>query len=394
MKIAISANNIVYGSRAVRRYVLNLIKYLPLIDKENEYIALVIGRGKTIYSLPPSPENGNLRYVWRRIPARLLNRLWKHTSLLSLECLLSYHYNQHALLISPHDIPIVATGLCPIEFNFDTASSIVSCDWSLRGEALLQAITVCDPNQYVTWSNGTIEQTYKPMLISEHRIDAKDSVSCRRQVDLMIDKMRDNTRFFCGNAPIIRIDLTAGLDSRAVLAILLSVVENTRVKANTAGEVDDIEVNVARRLANRYHFSHEYNILQTTNIESFLTYSKMLAFVTNGDTNSKRAIHPLPDFEGSPPPELPGGGSAPFKGPYYPNRGPYYPSLHAKQLLRLTAEDVIQHLEKKYPMIKSLPWASQDFPEHVRLRLARIIIQVNIAIIMAYSCPTNRCVND
>lgn len=88
MKIAIPANSIVYGGRAVRRYVLNLIKYLPLIDKENEYVALVIGTGKAMYSLPPSPENGNLRYVWCKIPARLLNRLWRYTSLLSLEFLL------------------------------------------------------------------------------------------------------------------------------------------------------------------------------------------------------------------------------------------------------------------------------------------------------------------
>ena len=57
---------------------------------------------------------------------------------------LRYFCDQDLLLISNHDLPIIATGLCELNFDLVTAASIVSCGWSIRGASLVQNLQVCD----------------------------------------------------------------------------------------------------------------------------------------------------------------------------------------------------------------------------------------------------------
>jgi hypothetical protein len=64
---------------------------------------------------------------------------------------LSYFFDGEFILVSPHDIPIVATGLYPVEIDLASAGSTVAFDWSLNGKSLLKNISVCSPHEYVTW---------------------------------------------------------------------------------------------------------------------------------------------------------------------------------------------------------------------------------------------------
>jgi hypothetical protein len=288
------------------------------------------------------------------------------SDIVGLRTLRYYHDRQH-LLISPHDIPIIATGLCPVEFNLDSACSIVSCEWSLQGRPLLEKINACDPNECITWHDGTLSRVRKQLLISQDRIKSGDHISCARQIDLMIEKMREKTRTFCSNSPGVRIDVTAGLDTRAILGILLSVVDGSHVKARTSGAVDSSDVRMAKKLAKHYKFSHEYHVPKAEGVDSFLAYSKLLAFAMNGDTNSKRAVHPLPRLETAPPPLFDGSGGEIYRGYYYPK-----PSARPG-LAQLTTDDIISLLEKKFPKLQTLPWPCPDFAENVRSRLVEIV---------------------
>ena len=282
---------------------------------------------------------------------------------------LRYFNNSETILISTHDIPVIATGLCPVEYNLESACSIVGCDWSLLGRSLIKKIDNCDPHEYVVWQNGELKQVYKPLITPENRIDAKDSKSILHRVDSIIEKIRASAREFCAQFPVITIDLTAGMDSRTVLGLVLSVAESSHIRAQTAGSVNNFEVQMAQKLSRYYKINHEYHLpnTETATVDSFLDYSKWLAFLANGDTNSKRATNPLPDLTTKPIPKCDGGG-----GEIY--RGYYYPHPFSKQAIgQFSPDDIIKLLEKKFSRIKTLPWSIPDFPDSIRLRLKEIV---------------------
>ncbi|MBN1816926.1 MAG: hypothetical protein JW828_06170, partial [Sedimentisphaerales bacterium] len=71
---------------------------------------------------------------------------------------LHYFTNGSALLISPHDLCILATGLCPAELDRLSIASLLSCDWSLGGQPLLKNILSCEPDFYYIWGGGLAEK--------------------------------------------------------------------------------------------------------------------------------------------------------------------------------------------------------------------------------------------
>lgn len=270
-----------------------------------------------------------------------------------------------SIWVSPHDIPIVATGLCPPEFNLLSASSIVFFDWSLGGRSLVKAIEVCSPNEYIKWEDGDTRRVYKPLIRPENRIHIHDKVGVDKQVDLMIENIIEGTRAFCRNEPVVHMDLTAGLDTRAVLAVALAAMDSSRLKSFTAGDKNSFEVRTARRLAATYHLSHGYDIPKERNCDSFMAHCRLRAFMLNGDTNGKRAADGMPSYDETP--ILSGSGAEIFRGYYYPS------SVGKNGLMRLTLQDAIQLFEKKMSRIKRLPWVSDELPEKVRLLLVDVL---------------------
>ena len=93
------------------------------------------------------------------------------------------------------------------------------------------------------------------------------------------------------------VELTAGIDSRAILAILLSVFKNTQIIAQTGGMPHDFEVILAKRLAEKYEFEHKVSSPTAEKPEEFLSHARLFAFVTNGMENSKRATNGLPSYK-------------------------------------------------------------------------------------------------
>jgi hypothetical protein len=278
---------------------------------------------------------------------------------------LRYFDSGEALFVSSHDVPIIATGLCPVEFDLATACSIICYDWSLGGKSLVQGIQVCNPNEYVRWTQNDLKKVVHPLIKADARIPTRDRRALARQIDLMVETMIENTRKFVKDEPVIYMDLTAGLDTRAVLGLVLSMIDESHLTTFTAGGGNSFEVRTASRLARMYGFGHQQDTPALSDCDSFLGHCRLRAFLMNGDTDGKRAVDRLPRYDDTP--RISGNGAEIF-------RGYYYPVSYGKQpLLKLTMEDVVKVLEKKIAAKKHLAWISNQLVKSVRMRLIDII---------------------
>jgi hypothetical protein len=279
---------------------------------------------------------------------------------------LRFFSDDRGFIASPHDIPIVSTGCCPAEIDSVSAASILAFDWSLEGRSLLREISAHHPNELISWRAGTVTRHCKPMLNPEGTLDERDHGALKRHLEMMKRHMIENVWSYRNGEAAIKMDLTAGLDSRAVLAVLLKAVGAERVKAYTAGEKESRDVKAARELSRRYKFSHGYGLPETADYDTFYQYCRLRAFLMNGDTNAKRATTPLPSYDETP--NLHGGGGEIYRGYYY------YPDLYRKYS-KGNPDDrqVLAILEKKYRRLQTLPWLSDDLQGNIGERLEKII---------------------
>ena len=89
MRIAIEASNVLYGSSAIRRYVVNLIQHLVRIDRENSYLAFYTYFRKSPYSLLKFPDEiNNFKNISSSVPASLWWTLWNITGYPKIESLI------------------------------------------------------------------------------------------------------------------------------------------------------------------------------------------------------------------------------------------------------------------------------------------------------------------
>ncbi len=272
---------------------------------------------------------------------------------------LRFFNNKNTLLVSVHDIPIIATGLCATELDTVSAGSSVLFDWSFGGKSMLKDITVCSPFDYYTWCNGDFNRTHKPLLKTSERIDANDKNGIKRQVDLMIGNMRRNTRHFCGDNSNIYMELTAGIDSRVILAILLSVVDASRITAVTAGHKYSLDVKTAKLLADKCNVKYEYSAPDFPDKDIFLKNTKILAFFMNGDTSGKRAITGGYSYDATP--KLGGNSGEIFS-------GAFYNYFYAKSDL-FDVVNFFEFLQKILSNGNELSWKDEHIPESINRRL-------------------------
>lgn len=261
--------------------------------------------------------------------------------------------------VSTHDAAIVATGVLPPRFDLDAVASAAAIDWSLGGRSFLHGVTSLEPDEYVTWSGGEPEYQSDPLSMTAGRLHRGQKRETREHLSRISDHLVRSTAAFCGPAGPIKADLTAGVDTRTVLALLLAGVEKKRITVGTEGQEDDLDVIVAREIAATYGVTHELMINEPPEPDRFLERLDVLAFATNGDTDGKRALTNIfgkAEFS-DPTPRLCGHGAL--------YRGPYYPLRSRHELLSLTQEDVVHHFSRKFHRIHGLPW--KDHGERDRL---------------------------
>ena len=265
----------------------------------------------------------------------------------------------------------MAAGACEADLNIESAASILSFDWSLSGESLIKGIRSCHPNEYMVWSNSRLEQIKKPLLDLTQRLDARDSTSYNNHIDLIIEKMQSYVRNACDGTSVVDVDLTAGIDSRAIFGIILSVLDASQIRIHTAGADQSLDVRVARQIARSYSIIASNFMPNTPKISSFSDYCSLLALTMNGDTNSKRAVSDFPKICPDDPPHFKGLGGEIYRGHYYPtSRGRLATS---SRLATLSLPEVISALTDKFPRIYRLPWQSEDMAESMERKLQTIV---------------------
>jgi len=220
-----------------------------------------------------------------------------------------------AILVSTHDLPIVATGLCPPDLDLLSAASVLTFGWSIGPTSLVRGIEPCDPNEYVRWSNRKIERVWDPPIRTCARLEQGDSGGRIGKVDQMIELTRANTRRFVRDHSEVDVDLTAGLDSRTVLAITLSLQPRPPLTAVTAGR-HSTDVRIARLLARLYDVPRRTSVPNTRNTDAFFEHLRLRAYAMNGATHGKRAVDPPPNLTGRSP-TLSGTGGEVYRGFYY-----------------------------------------------------------------------------
>jgi asparagine synthetase B (glutamine-hydrolysing) len=202
---------------------------------------------------------------------------------------LRWFADRDAFLVSSHDLPIVATGLCPPEIDLGTAATILSTGWSLQGRSLLRNVRRCSPHHLVAW-DGEINELYRPLVALDSRLDERDQLGQEKLREEMIELTRLHARHVCGDRERIFSDLTAGFDSRAGLAVLLSTVKATQLVLQTSGGASNLEVMVAGRIAEHYGLTHKIAAPRLSDRAAFWENCKVRAFFLNGDTDAKRSL--------------------------------------------------------------------------------------------------------
>jgi hypothetical protein len=202
---------------------------------------------------------------------------------------LRWFADHDALLVSSHDLPIVATGLCRPEIDLCTAATILSTEWSLQGRSLLRNVHRCSPHYVVTW-DGETSELYRPLIALDNRLDECDQLGQEKLREEMIELTSLHARHVCGDRERIFSDLTAGFDSRAGLAVLSSAVKTERLILQTSGSPSNFEAMVAGRIAEQYGLTHKITAPQLSDRDAFWENCKARAFFLNGDTDAKRSF--------------------------------------------------------------------------------------------------------
>jgi asparagine synthetase B (glutamine-hydrolysing) len=264
---------------------------------------------------------------------------------------LRYFSHQDLLLISNHDLPIIATGLCGLNFDLVSVASIVSCDWSMQGASLVRNLQVCDSHSYVRRHAGRTERVRLPVLSLQERLDPGDSRALSQLTEEMVETLRQTVRRQCAAQQDIRTALTGGLDSRAIFGLLVSILEPARIVAHTSGSPNEFDVSTARRIASAYGARHDLSAPEVPSSDAFLANCDVLAFYRNGDVCSKRAMYRLIRYDHEAPVIFGGQGGEIFRGYYY-SRG-----FHGARRMSLDEDHAARFLEtRKLKRMGRLPW--------------------------------------
>ena len=279
---------------------------------------------------------------------------------------LRYYTDHEFLIVSPHDISIVATGRCPLAFDMGTAASLAGVSWSLGGKSLLKTINACYPTAYVQYQHGHIQTVSMPLVGNVHRLSPHDSLSIGENLDHMVAVAQENIKQVVTPGKPITAELSSGLDSRAILSLLLSVLPRNQISAWSVGASNDRDVMIARQLARLCRIDFSHAVLSSAPTDSFVAHSDLLTFATNGNANVMDiALKPMPLFDPAPSLSFCGDAGEIF-------RGYYYPHGHRPHQRSISASDALSSLQRRI-IITPLPWISLELEQIVRERLAAIL---------------------
>lgn len=273
-----------------------------------------------------------------------------------------------ALHISTQDVPLMAVGGLEPELDRTSACACLSYEWSVGGYSLQRGIQKADCNSHLTWNKNGIVAQPASSLIGDDRIISMRDPNLVPVIDEMLEMMRDAIRVRTNNAESVCVDLTAGFDSRAILAVANSVVGNQRIAGRTNGSLTTLDGKVATKLADRIG-TGSFSILEPdTGLDAKIPwYSDAMGFGLNGDFCSKGVwlpSHTMTDLEH---PHLSGAGGEMF-------RGFFYPTTEPDQFSRISPLQALH--DSHFEHSRDLPWASADDLKNYKARLENVVAKL------------------
>ncbi len=265
-----------------------------------------------------------------------------------------YFASGDRLFVSTHDIPLVATGCCPLDIDPVSLASVLITDSSIGGHCLLRGLSSSDPMLVVRWKNQVVTRKVASIMPEGEPLVHGDMRGCRQLTDEMIEGLRQRVASIAANKDAMNVQLTAGIDSRAGLSMLLSLYPVERLKAVTVGTEDHLDVRYAKRVAACLGVTHEIRPVVMPSTEDFFENLDMLTFYRNGDLSAAYAIAPVFQFDPRAILLWGHGGGELFR-PYFYNRT--VSRTHGCSLDRARAV-----LHGKLGGVNKLPWRDASVP--------------------------------
>ena len=230
-----------------------------------------------------------------------------------------YIVHNGALVISSHDVGLVAMTDLNLKIDPVSVLSMGLFDWSIGGHSILSALKVTSPLFWYTWQEGKLtEHSVDPFPERTARLQGdspRNDLDTSPYIEEVIEHLLAETRNTCDSANQIVISLTGGMDSRLLLALVLGSAAQTPIKAVTGGTPWSMDVVLAGALSKITHTPHTRIGYEGPDLAGFMSEAKRYAFHFNGDTSAKRALrqgcYPIGETR------LTGGAGEIYRGYYY-----------------------------------------------------------------------------
>ncbi len=214
---------------------------------------------------------------------------------------LRYRVTPHSLAISTSDAALALLTDDPGEWNPVAAACTTTIDWPIGGESLLKNVRRAPQLEAVAVDIGRSPFAQKPVRLqhplSMARVARNDSKALQELRENCIEAMCSLIASHTAEGTLpLSVSLTAGLDSRAALAVTRHVASASAISTWTSGLEHDTETRIARILSERCGLPHQ----ATTPASSARDFFKQLrrrAFYYNGLTNAKRCFVPFAPYE-------------------------------------------------------------------------------------------------
>jgi len=260
------------------------------------------------------------------------------------------------LIVATHDVALVATGLVRPTVNMTAARSATATGWALGGKPFLAGATICEPDSILRYHDRAVKVQKAPRLTVGPLKEGGTKGTEQEIHAAMTGHIRNTIASFSDKAEEVKADLTAGMDTRFLLALLLSTVEKNRLVVGTEGQSSDLDVQVAQHIARTMGVRHVIDVHSEPEPQKFLENLDILAFTVNGDTDGKRAMTNL--FQRAefvdPAPRFYATASEFFRGACYPL------SSTKSELMGMTHDDVFKWNVKTWTKLDGLKWKDEE----------------------------------
>jgi len=193
---------------------------------------------------------------------------------------LYYTYKNKALAISNYDHMLIPFIQEPVSLDLTSIYSSLYFDSSLKGYSFLKDVSTTNPDYITIIHNDIIDhQKIEYPLYSESRIE---------DIEKEFSRYINNRVKGCKK---VNIDLTAGIDSRTVLSLMLER-GNSSITAWTLGKTG-MDFKVAQKIAKHVNIEHKLSSATLSDEAEFQKHANFLAYCSNGSTNSLRAVNKI-----------------------------------------------------------------------------------------------------